>query len=397
MKQTKILLLGAGYGCLSVLKNLEKEAFKQAKFTLINNNPYHYHTVLLHEVASGAKNQSVCYMLSEILPKEVVLVVDEVVRIEASQVITKNATYDYDYLIIGLGFASDSFGIKGIEEYSLKITDFKSARHIKAHIDGKLEAYLASKDKNELQFIICGGGFTGVEFAASLAQELPKKAQNLGIDPKDIEISCIEAMPHILPMFDKNASLIARKRLESLGVKVWENSKILECYNDGILMQNQEKNQKISGNTIIWSAGVKGAGVIENSPYFQSERSKIKIDAFLHPTQDLPNRDKIFVVGDCGALLDPKTNRFYPPTGQLATREGSYLAKVIKAKLVGKDFHQPFSFASGNSVCSLGKNYAIGVVGKKNIFGFKAYVLKRIIENIWNLKIKGLSSLFKRD
>lgn len=397
MKQAKILLLGAGYGCLSVLKNLQENTLKQAKFTLINNNAYHYHTILLHEVSSGAKNQSTCYDLKEILPKEVGLIVDEVLSIEETKVITKNGTYDYDYLIIGLGFQSDSFGIKDIEEYSLSITSFSSALHIKNHIQKRLETYLQKKDKNDLKFIVCGGGFTGIEFSASLAQELHKKAKILGINPSDIEIFCVEAMPHILPMFDQNMSKIACQRLENLGIKVLENSKILECFQDGILIQNQDENKKIIANTIIWSAGVKGSSVIQNSPYFQSERSKIKIDHFLHPLQELPNKNKIFVVGDCGALQDPVTNRFYPPTAQIATREGKYLSEAIEAILSDKDFDKPFTFASGNSVCSLGKNYALGTLENKNIFGFKAYILKRIIENIWNLKIKGFSSLFKKD
>ncbi|PAF48363.1 hypothetical protein BKH46_00120 [Helicobacter sp. 12S02634-8] len=397
MKQLNILLLGAGYGVLSVLKNLDSKTLQQAKFTLINNNPYHYHTILLHEVSAGVKDKSVCYPLKDILPQEIEIITDTVLSIKHNQVITKNATYAYDYLIIGLGFRSDSFGIKGIEEYALNITSYASALHIREHIQKKLEMYLQDKNPQHLQFAICGGGFTGIELSASLAQELHKKAKHYGIDPALFDIACIEAMPHILPMFDTNASQIARQRLESLGVKVWESSKILECLSDGVLIQNGNENKKIPASTIVWSAGVKGSAVIENSPFFQSERSKIKIDSFLHPIQDLPNRDKIFVVGDCGALSDPISQRFYPPTAQLATREGAYLAQALKAILDGKAPTQGFSFSLGDSICSLGKGYAIGTLKGKTIHGLKAYILKRLVENIWNLKIQGLTSLFKKD
>ncbi|PAF52773.1 NAD(P)/FAD-dependent oxidoreductase [Helicobacter sp. 13S00477-4] len=397
MKKPKILLLGAGYGCLSFLKELKKDIFKAAQFTLINNNTYHYHTIVLHEVGAGAKNKSTQYDLKNILPKEVELIIDEVTEIKQNCVITKNKSFDYDYLIIGLGFQSDSFGIKGIEQYSLSITSFLSAQNISNHIQNKLKFYLENKDNNELKFIVCGGGFTGIEFSASLAQELHKEAKKLNIDTSLIEISCIEAMPHILPMFDENMSKMAVQRLQNLGIKVWENSKILECQKDGVIIQNEDKEKKITAHTIIWSAGVKGNSVIENSNYFESKRSKIEIDAFLHPIQELPNKNKIFILGDCGALQDPNTKRFFPPTAQLATQEGKYLAKNINVSLLGNQPKNPFVFKSGDSICSLGKGYGLGTVNGRNISGFKAYILKRIIENLWNIKISGLSSIFKKD
>lgn len=395
MQKPRILVLGAGYGALSMFKNLKKEVFKYADFTLINNNDYHYHTILLHEVAAGTKNdKGVQFSLKKILPQEVKLIFDQVEQIDQNRVFTKKGSFEYDYLVIGLGFASDSFGISGIEEHSLNISSFDSAINIKNTIQNKLESFSKNNDKNDLKFIVCGGGFTGIEFCASLAQELKISAQNLNIAAADIEISCIEAMPHILPMFDEKASGIARKRLENLGVKVWENSKILECHQDGVIIENNGENKKIPAHTIIWSAGVKGNLVIENSPYFQSGRSKIKIDAFLHPEQDLVNKDKIFVVGDCGALMDAHTQRFYPPTAQLASKEGEYLGKVFNDLFISKQKADVFVFKPGGSLCSLGKSYAVGSMNNKTIWGFKAYVLKRLIENLWNFKIKGISGLF---
>lgn len=390
MQKPQVLLLGAGYGTLSTLKNLKKEIFKYADFTLINNNEYHYHTILLHEVAAGTKNESVKFTLKKILPQKVKLILDEITQIDQNRVFTKGGSFEYDYLVIGLGFASDSFGIRGIEEHSLNISSFDSAINIKNTIQDRFTSFLKSQNKNDLKFIVCGGGFTGIEFCASLAQELEIRAQSLNISVNDVEISCIEAMPHILPMFDEKASKIARERLEKLNVKVWENSKILECLEDGVIIENNGENKKIPAHTIIWSAGVKGNLVIENSPYFQSARSKIKVDTFLHPEQDLINKDKIFIVGDCGALTDPNTQRFYPPTAQLATKEGEYLGKALNDLFISKQETKAFEFKAGDSLCSLGKSYAVGSVKGKTIWGFKAYVLKRLIENLWNFKIKGI-------
>ncbi|MDO7253286.1 NAD(P)/FAD-dependent oxidoreductase [Helicobacter cappadocius] len=396
MQKPRILLLGAGYGCLSAVKKLTHKDFTNAQITLISNQDYHYHTVLLHEVASGAKLKGIKYPLKDILPSEITFIQDTITQIQPSsnQVIGQNGIYDYDYLVIGLGFDSDSFGIKGIEEYSLSMTSYESSINIKNHIDQKFENYKNNKDINELKFIICGGGFSGVEFATSLAQELNIKAKKADIPKGNIKISCIEAMPHILPMFDNILSTQASKRLQELGIEVLENSKILECLKDGVIIEKDGKSSKIHGNTIIWSAGVKGNKVIQNSTEFQSARSKIEIDEYLHPKEVLPNRDKIFIVGDCGALKDPKTGRFHAPTAQISVREGAYVGETLHCIIQGHSIEKTFYFEPKGSICSLGKGYGLGIFMDRKISGSFAYTVKRSIENLWVMKLKSVLGIF---
>lgn len=392
MQKPKILFLGAGYGCLSAIKKLTHKDFTNAEITIISNYDYHYHTILLHEVASGVRNRSAKYLLKNILPSEIAFVCDTITQIEPSsnQVIGQKGVYAYDYLVIGLGFDSDSFGIPGIEEHSLSMTSYESSEAIKNHIDEKFKNYKDSKNPNDLSFIVCGGGFSGVEFAASLAQKLTIKAKKANISKENIKISCIEAMPHILPMFDSILSTQASKRLHMLGVEVLEGSKILECLKDGVMIEKDGKTSKLSGNTIIWSAGVKGNKVIQNSTEFQSARSKIEVDEYLHPKEVLPCRDKIFVVGDCGALKDPKTGRFYAPTAQIATREGDYVGEMLHYIIAGESADKAFKFETGGSVCSLGKGYALGIFMGRKISGGFAYMVKLFIENLWNIRLKGV-------
>lgn len=387
-QKPRILFLGAGYGCISTIKGLKNQNLSKAHITLINNNNYHYHTILLHDIAAGVSRNDVKYPLKQIVPENIDIVIDEVVEITQDKVITKQSSYEYDYLVIGLGFESDSFGIKGIEENSLNISSFDSAENIKKHIDSKLYSYQNTKDPNDLSFIVCGGGFTGIEFVSSLAQELENYSKKNNFSFEEIKIYCIEAMPHILPMFDITLSQKAFKRLEKLGVKVLENSKILECQKDGVIIENNGEQKKIQAHTIIWSAGVKGNQVILNSSYFQSTRNKIAIDDRLHPIQELPNREKIFVVGDCGALSDPISKRFYPPTAQLANKQGQYLCEIINGLLEGKNINKAFSFQAGDSICSLGKGYAIGIAKGIKISGFIASGAKDFIEKSWEKRIK---------
>lgn len=400
----KILLLGAGYGNMGLLKAINKEVFTQAQWTLINNTPYHYKTIALHDVASGKHNRSVLFPLKEVLDKNIEIIEDTIQTIESQHVIGKNANYEYDYLIVGLGFSSDSFGIPGVAQYTKSITSYDSARMIQAQITNTLQSYIENKDSNNLSFIVCGGGFTGIEFAGSLAQEVKKQCDVRGIDFKEVKIYCIEAMPKILPMFSENLMQLGLQRLKELRVNVLTSSKILECKQGSVVIEQNGTQNEIHANTIIWTAGVKGNEVIANSPFFTSGRSKIEVNEWLQPINQKHEMTTIFVLGDCAALKDPSSGRFYPPTAQLAKQQGEYLAKILETILQTETTKQldiqtlpQFQFKLQGSICSIGQGYAIGMLGNKEIKGFVANMLKWIVESQWNYQLSGLGGIFKED
>ena len=402
---TKVLLLGAGYGNMALLTTINKDLFSQAEFTLINNTPYHYKTIALHDVASGKHDRSVLFPLQEILDDRINIIQDTIVSIDSEKVQGKNASYEYDYLVVGLGFSSDSFGIPGVGVYTQSITSYESAKNIYKNIEEKLQMYLKDKDSNNLAFIVCGGGFTGIEFAGSLAQEVKKQCDDRGIDFNLVKIYCIEAMPRILPMFSENLMQLGLRRLRELGVIVLTDSKILECKMGGVVIEKGGKQETIQANSIIWTAGVKGNEVIANSSFFKSGRSKVEVSAWLQPINQENNMDNIFVIGDCSALKDEQTGRFYPPTAQLSQQQGEYLAQTLETLLYAaqkqenlqRDLIPQFKFQLRGSVCSIGSGYAIGMAGTKEVQGFVANMLKWFIESKWNYKLGGFQSVFKSD
>lgn len=401
----RVLLLGAGYGNMALLTTINKDLFSQVEFTLINNTPYHYKTISLHDVASGKHDRSVLFPLQEILDDRINIIQDTIVSIDSAKVQGKNSSYKYDYLIIGLGFSSDSFGIPGVGVYTQSITSYESAKNIYKNIEERLQLYLKNKDSKDLAFIVCGGGFTGIEFAGSLAQEVKKQCENRGIDFNLVKIYCIEAMPRILPMFSENLMQLGLRRLKELNVSVLTDSKILECKMGCVVIEKVGQQETIHANSIIWTAGVKGNEVIANSSFFKSGRSKIEVDLWLQPINQENNMDNIFVVGDCSALKDEQTGRFYPPTAQLAQQQGEYLAQTLETLLYAaqkqeklqRELIPRFEFQLRGSVCSIGAGYAIGVAGTKEIHGFTANMLKWFIESKWNYKLGGFQSVFKSD
>ncbi|MCI5969379.1 NAD(P)/FAD-dependent oxidoreductase [Helicobacter sp.] len=361
-----VVLLGGGYANLSFIKNLKEENFKEFNFTLISEETSHYTSVLLHEVVSKAQNITIEYQ--DILPKAVHFVQDSIVEIQEKQVLGKNGIYSYDILIVGLGFTSDDFGIPGVKEYAHSMKNFKNCLEIHKMIAEKT-------NHKSCEVVVCGGGFSGIELLGNLAQ-----------DAKNIKLKCIEAMPMILPMFDKELALHAKTYLEKLGVTFYLGSKILECQDKTLIIEKDGQQEKITADLILWTAGVKGNEVIENSSFLKSQRSKIEVDAFLKPIEQ--ERANIFVLGDCAALKDPNTGRFFPPTAQLANQQGIYLAKNFNTSSPA-----PFNYLPRATICSLGNNYAIGLIGKTQIKGRIAAYIKMLVEFKWILQLKGFKAL----
>lgn len=385
----KILLLGAGYGNLAFLKGLPSHIFKEASFTLISKTPYHYITTRLHDIASGAKSEEMRIKLEDILPSEVEFINDCVLEIKEDICITTNGSFSYDILIVGLGFSSESFGIKGVEEYATPLLDYNNCIELSKRLKSLIQDYKNNRI-NSLDIAVCGGGFSGVELVASLAESLSLICKENGVDSSVLNITCIEAMPQILPMFSKNLALKAQNYLQDLGVSFALGAKILEIKSDYVIIQKDNKEEQIHSDLTIWTAGVSGNRVIEKSKIFSSVRSRVEIDNYLN----IKDSRNIFVLGDCSALKDSNA-RFYSPTAQIALQQGAYLAKSFSKILKGERAESSFSFKSKGMLCSLGNKYAVGNLGKMELGSRVVLYVKYIVELMWRFRLAKIRRLFK--
>ncbi|MCE3039946.1 NAD(P)/FAD-dependent oxidoreductase [Helicobacter anatolicus] len=391
----KIVVLGAGYASLAFLKNLDLEALGDYEIFLISRYDYHYTSILLHEVVTGARRDARIY-LTDILPHKIKIIQDEVLEIKEDKVLAKKQSYDYDYLVVGLGFQSDSFGIAGIKEYATPIVDFENALKLREKIYLQIEKYKKTKDCKDLKFVVCGGGFSGIETITSLAINLKKFCEEQGVDSTLLQFICIEAMPDILPMFSAKLVQKTKNFLKTENVELATGCKILRCEEGRVIVQRNDREEDIEAGLIIWTAGVKGNAVIENSSFFTSARSKVEVDTYLRPYNQ-ENQDKmqnIYIIGDCAALKDVESGRFYPPTAQIAIKQGEYLAKAFKNRILGVGV-EAFNYISEGTVCSLGEGCAIGNVKGRDISGKIAIFIKRMIEKKWLYKILGIRGIFR--
>src|SRR5690625_1441877 len=149
-----------------------------------------------------------------------------------------------------------------MEENAFAIVDIDSSRLIREHIELKFAQYKSNEhaDDSDLTILVGGAGFTGIEFVGELVEKIPKLCKKYDIDRQKARIINVEAMPSILPMFDKELVQYAMKSLEDRGVEFRLGTAINECTEDSFLVGAD--NEEIKGGSIVWNGGGSGSAVL---------------------------------------------------------------------------------------------------------------------------------------
>lgn len=401
LSKPRILILGAGYGGMMTTTQLTKRlGVNDAHITLVNKHNYHYQTTWLHEPAAGTLPVDRTRMLIKdvINTNRVEFIQDTVVSIkkDENKVVLKNGgEIDYDYLVIALGFESETFGIKGLKENALAIEDVNSVRLIREHIEYQFSRYhnMEEKDDSLLTIVVGGGGFTGVEFLGELVNRLPELCREYDIDREKVRVINVEGAPTILPMFDKELVEYAIRRLESIGVEFRLGTLLKECKEDGVVVgkPNSDEVEEIKAGTVVWTGGVRGNRVLEESG-FEVARGRVNVGDDLR----VPGYDNVFVIGDCANVMNPETGRPYPTTAQNAIQQAYSVARNIKHLLRGEPTEK-YVFHNKGTVASLGHGDAIGVIfGNIKLKGMSAAIMKKIIDNRYLFLLGGIGLMLRK-
>ncbi|ANB59822.1 NAD(P)/FAD-dependent oxidoreductase [Anoxybacteroides amylolyticum] len=398
LKKPNVVILGAGYGGLMTTVRLQKlVGVNEADITLVNKYDYHYETTWLHEASAGTLHHDrVRYPITDVIDRnKVQFVQDTVVKIipQEQRVLLEKGELSYDYLVVALGFESETFGIKGLKEYAFSIANINAARQIREHIEYQFATYNTEIEKREerLTIVVGGAGFTGIEFLGELVNRVPELCREYDIDPKKVRIICVEAAPTALPGFDPELVEYAVGVLERKGVEFRIGTAIKECTPEGIVVAKGDETEEIKAGTVVWAAGVRGSYVIDESG-FEAMRGRVKVDPFLRA----PGYDNVFIVGDCSLMINEETNRPYPPTAQIAMQQGELCAKNLAVLIRQQGELQPFKPDIKGTVCSLGHDDAIGVVFGKKMWGSKASFMKKMVDNRALFLIGGPSLVVKK-
>ncbi|MFS0672243.1 NAD(P)/FAD-dependent oxidoreductase [Ornithinibacillus sp. 179-J 7C1 HS] len=392
----KVVVLGAGYAGMMTTKKLMKNLSpEEAEIILVNKHNYHYQTTWLHELAAGTINPNqVRIMISDIIsPNRVRLIYDTVVEIdqENQKVILENSELIYDYLVISLGYESNTFGIQGMDEHAFFIENFESSQLIREHIEYQFAKYHndPNAEESSLAILVGGGGFTGIEFIGELVEKIPKLCKKYDIDRGKVKIINVEAAPTILPVFDKDLVAYAKKSLQERGAEIIEGTKINECTEEGFIVG--ENNELIKAGTIVWTGGVKGSSVVEKSG-FEITKGRVTVNGDLR----VPGFENLFIIGDCAWVMNKVEERPYPPTAQAAMQHASTCANNIRA-LIRNEPLEEFVFSDKGTVASLGVTDAIGsILNGTKLVGKSAATMKKVVDDRYLLLLGGPKLLLKK-
>jgi len=218
-----------------------------------------------------------------------------------------------------------------------------------------------------LNFVIVGGGPTGVEIAGALA-ELARKALAMDfrtIDPRQARIVLLHSGARLLPTFDERLSEAARRSLEMLGVEVRLNAAVTNCDELGVSVGTL----LIESRTLIWAAGVRAS---QASKWLAAESDGVGRVKVL-PDLSVPGHPQIFVIGDTAHVLGPGGDPL-PGIAAVAKQQGAHIARVIEARLEGRAA-PAFTYRDVGSMATIGRKRAIAELGRLRLSGAPAWLL----------------------
>lgn len=392
----RIVVLGAGYAGMMTTKKLVKNLSpEEAEIVLVNKHNYHYQTTWLHELAAGTINPNqVRIMIRDIIsPNRVRLIYDTVVEIDKDnqRVLMENSELTYDYLVVALGYESNTFGINGMDKHAFFIENFESCQLIREHIEYQFARYHSdpTMDEASLAILVGGGGFTGIEFVGELVEKIPKLCKKYDIDRGKVKIINVEAAPTILPGFDHDLVAYAKKSLQERGAEIMEGTKINECAAEGFIVG--ETNELIRAGTIVWTGGVKGNSILDKSG-FELTKGKVTVNGDLRA----PGYDNIFILGDCAWVMNKAENRPYPPTAQAAMQHATTCAQNIRALMYQEPLEE-FVFSDKGTVASLGVTDAVGtILNGTKLYGKSAATMKKVVDDRYLFLLGGPKLLLKK-
>jgi len=381
----KILILGGGFGGMHVLKDLQKKIdVKNTSITIVNENNYFLFTPMLPEVASGMLNpRDITIPIRHFCThaKFYQATVFSIDLVQKLVTITrkfdgKDHALEYDYLILAVGSINNFFGNKTIEENSFTIKSVEDAIELRNQILLMMEiaAQTGSMGLQQkfLTFAVVGAGFAGVEIIGEInhfVRKSIKQAYPTIIDT-NINMILISSRNEILPELDKKLGKSARSYLEKVGVRIITNVKAISAGESHVELSDGEI---IPCTTLIWTGGVTTNSMIESLICEHGEGGKVLVDKYLR----LKEYSEVFALGDCAAILDADTGKFYPPTAQHALRESKIVAHNIKKILSGRTDLKEFSYHSKGMMATIGNRAGVASLMGHSITGILAWMIWR--------------------
>src|SRR5574342_884466 len=353
MSQNKkrILILGGGFAGIECARKLESYFINDLDMdiTLVSEDNFFLFTPMLPQVASGMIETRHIIIPIRTLFIKTTFYESKIKNIDPyGKIVTLEGTNEkrgislhYDFLVLALGSQTNFFGIEGMEERAYSMKTLNDAVVLRNRIIDMLEQAENENDpilkKSLLTFVIVGAGFAGIETAGELMDLLlDARKYYPHISKTDIRVIILEALSFILPGFNEDLASFALKKLQHRGIEVLLNTKLASFSGSEVIIENigeparnpmnQQKISSIQTKTLIWTAGVTPVDTIKNS-VFKTSKGGVIVNEFL----EVSDFSGVFAIGDCAYLLNPQTQKPYPPTAQNAEAQADVVSYNLKA------------------------------------------------------------------
>ena len=370
----KVVIIGGGFGGLWAAKAL---ANKPVDVTLIDRKNHHVFQPLLYQVATAVLSPGeIAQPIRRILhyAKNIEVILGEAVGFDTGDnkvVLDDGSEVGFDYLIVAAGARHAYFGRDNWEVSAPGLKTLEDALEIRRRV--LLAFELAERDQyltgshDPLNFVIVGGGPTGVELAGAIAdiarQALSKDFK--AIDTRKSKVVLFEGSDRVLGTFASDLSESAKSQLESLGVDLRLNSFVTDIAPGKVKVGDDW----IECEVVLWATGVAASPI--------GKLLGVEIDkagrVFVEPDLSIPGHKNIFVIGDMASLKQENGDPV-PGVSPAAMQMGTLTAKNILAEIKGKE-RKNFRYVDKGTMATIGRSKAIAHVAGLKFRGFIAWML----------------------
>ena len=379
-ERPRVLIIGAGFGGLEAAKALARTG---VEVTVIDRVNHHCFQPLLYQVATAALSPAdIAWPIRSILSRQanarVVMADVTGIDVAAKAVKTdRTAPFRYDFLVIATGATHSYFGHDEWAPFAPGLKRIEDATEIRRRLLRAFEAAELAQDEAErrrlMNFIVVGGGPTGVELAGACA-EVARHVLSRDfrcIDPRTSRILLIEAGPRILPSFPEHLARYAHRALERMGVEVLTSTAVAACDAMGVATAD---GRRFDGATIVWAAGVMAspaAGWL-GAPHDKAGRIAVA------PDLAVPGAEGVYAIGDVAQVARPD-GRPVPGIAPAAKQMGRYVGRAIAARVAGRAPPGPFRYRHYGDLATIGRRAAIVSIGRFRLRGFLGWLFWSII------------------
>jgi NADH:ubiquinone reductase (H+-translocating) len=377
-EKPRVVIVGAGFGGLNAARSLGKAA---VQITVIDHKNFHTFQPLLYQVATaGLSPGEIAAPIRSILRshKNIEVLMGDVIGVDLDKRVVETAedSVPYDYLVVAAGATHSYFGHDEWEPFAPGLKTIEDALEIRRRVLLAFELAERQAASGEtgrpLNFVVIGGGPTGVELAGTLA-EISRYAlahDFRSIDPSRTHILLLEGGPRVLPAYTEDLSRSAEEQLKHLGVEVRTSTLVTQVEAGAV----QIGTTRVPATVILWAAGVAASplGRILTTAVDRAGRVPVQ------PDLTLAGHPEVFVIGDLAAAKD-ENGKLLPGVAPNAIQQGKYVAKVIRketesAGQTPNSARTPFHYWDKGSLATIGRSAGIAQFGKIHISGFVAWL-----------------------